>query len=64
MAGPLGGGTRLASSPSAEKIYVLSENRLVETPEAARAVTFQGAQTNGAAAGVWCPYGNTTRHAR
>jgi predicted acyl esterase len=44
----------------AEKIYALSENRLVETPEAARSVTIQGAQTNGATAGVWCPYGNTT----
>ncbi len=42
-----------------EKVYILSESRLSETPGLARAVTFLGAQTNGATAGVWCPYGNT-----
>ena len=42
-----------------EKVYTLSESRLCESPEPARPVTFQGAQTNGTGAGVWCPYGNT-----
>jgi putative CocE/NonD family hydrolase len=41
------------------KTYLLSESRLVETREKEAAVTFQGAQINGSAAGVWCPYGTT-----
>ena len=40
------------------KTYLLSENRLIDTPEPFRVVTSKGAQTNGATAGVWCPYGS------
>ena len=43
-----------------QQVYMLSESRLVEAPEPARTIALQGVQTNGATAGVWCPYGNTT----
>jgi hypothetical protein len=36
----------------------LSDNNLVETPQAANKLELLGAQVNGATAGVWCPYGN------
>jgi uncharacterized protein len=37
--------------------YILSEDHLVDAPQPPRTVTFQGVQTNGSMAGVWCPYG-------
>jgi putative CocE/NonD family hydrolase len=45
---------------TAAQAYTLGDNRLTQSAEPARSLTIQGAQTNGAAAGVWCPYGNTT----
>ena len=39
------------------RIYILSENRLVDIPEPSRVVSIKGAQINGTTAGVWCPYG-------
>jgi uncharacterized protein len=38
--------------------YCFGDSRLVKTPEASAKLTLLGAQTNGASAGVWCPYGN------
>jgi putative CocE/NonD family hydrolase len=35
----------------------LSEDHLLETAQQDKPVTFEGAQTNGATAGVWCPNG-------
>jgi putative CocE/NonD family hydrolase len=48
------------SANCTDKTYTLSESRLNEKAEPGKAVTFVGAQTNGATAGVWCPNGNTT----
>jgi putative CocE/NonD family hydrolase len=39
------------------RIYILSDDHLMEAAQPPKSVTFQGAQTNGATAGVWCPYG-------
>jgi uncharacterized protein len=40
--------------------YFFSENLLVEKLERSSSVTLKGVQFNGSAAGVWCPYGNST----
>ena len=38
--------------------YFLADSSLTKNPTSTLAVTLVGAQTNGATAGVWCPYGN------
>jgi hypothetical protein len=38
--------------------YFCSEDHLRDAAGPAASVTFEGAQSNGATAGVWCPYGN------
>jgi putative CocE/NonD family hydrolase len=37
------------------RVCVLSEGQLMDAVQPARSITFEGAQTNGATAGVWCP---------
>lgn len=39
--------------------YYLCAHRLTDTPEPEHRLVFQGAQTCGSTAGVWCPYGTT-----
>ncbi len=49
-----------ASWPPAQitpEVHLFSESRLIKTPKPVDRVTLRGAQTNGATAGVWCPYG-------
>ncbi len=41
----------------APQTYLFSESRLCEAPEPPHSLTLVGEQTNGATAGVWCPYG-------
>ncbi|MGZ6346500.1 MAG: CocE/NonD family hydrolase, partial [Anaerolineales bacterium] len=43
---------------STPEVFYLGDSRLLKTPEASSEATLLGAQTNGATAGVWCPYGN------
>jgi putative CocE/NonD family hydrolase len=40
------------------EVFLFADGRLVKTPESSGKVTLLGKQTNGATAGVWCPYGN------
>jgi putative CocE/NonD family hydrolase len=42
-----------------QQIFYLGENQLVEAVERSGLIALKGAQINGTAAGVWCPYGNT-----
>jgi hypothetical protein len=39
-------------------VFLFADGRLVKTPKPSGKVTLLGSQTNGATAGVWCPYGN------
>ncbi|CAG1011251.1 Cocaine esterase [Anaerolineales bacterium] len=45
-----------ARDPS--EVLFLGDGILVKTPETSAKLTLLGTQTNGATAGVWCPYGN------
>lgn len=40
------------------RVYVLSEGHLMDSAQPDRSITFEGAQTNGATAGAWCPNGD------